>query len=74
MKGRTQLYYDKEGDFLEINFGSFTKGYFADSGNGIFKRIDEKTNKVTGIAVVGFMKRAVKLERITLPVKLEIVS
>jgi len=74
MKEKTQLYYDKEGDFLEINFGNLTSGHFEDLGNGIFKRIDEKTNRVTGIAVASFMKRAAKLDKITLPVKLELIS
>lgn len=74
MKEKTQLYYDKEGDFLEINFGKFTKGYFEEIGDGIFKRIDGRTNKVTGIAVVGFIKRTAKIEKITLPIKFEISS
>ncbi|MEW6063249.1 MAG: hypothetical protein AB1571_02670 [Nanoarchaeota archaeon] len=43
MKGPVRLYYDKEGDFLEISVGSFTKGYFKNCGDGIFEMIEEKT-------------------------------
>ena len=54
MKGQLQIYYDEEGDFLEINIGSYTKGYFKDVGDGVAERIDEKTGKITGIAILSF--------------------
>ena len=74
MKGQMQIYYDEEGDFLEINIGKYTKGYFRDAGNGVSERIDEKTGKVTGVAILSFKKRSRKLKsfKINLPVKLEI--
>ena len=51
MKGQMQIYYDEEGDFLEINIGEYTEGYFKDIGEGISERIDENTGKITGIAM-----------------------
>ena len=72
MKGQMQLYYDEEGDFLEINIGGYTEGYFKDLGEGISERIDEKTGKVTGIAILSFKKRAQKDMKINLPVDIEI--
>jgi len=74
MKGQMQVYYDEEGDFLEIHIGKFTRGYFKDVGEGIAERIDEKTGQVTGIAILGFLKRAkgLKGQKIALPVKLQI--
>ena len=76
MKGQMQLYYDVEGDFLEINIGKYTEGYFRDIGEGIAERIDEKTGKITGISILSFKKRAQKLKdvKINLPVNLEITS
>lgn len=76
MKGQMQIYYDEEGDFLEINIGDYTEGYFRDIKEGIAERIDEKTGKVTGIAILSFKKRTEKLKelKIDLPVKLEISS
>lgn len=74
MKGQMQLYYDEEGDFLEINIGEFSEGFFRDTGEGVSERIDEKTGKVTGVAILGFKKRTGQKEdvKINLPVKLEI--
>lgn len=74
MKGKMHVYYDEEGDFLEINVGRYTKGYFRDVGKGIVKRIDEKTGKVTGIGILSFRKRVGTIKNLdfNLPVKLEI--
>jgi len=71
-----QIYYDVEGDFLEINIGKYTKGYFKDISEGIAERIDEKTGKITGIAILSFKKRTQELKdmKINLPVKLEITA
>ena len=71
-----QIYYDKEGDFLEINIGEFTKGFFKDIGEGIAERIDEKTGKVTGVAILSFKKRTEqgKDMKINLPFNLQITA
>ena len=76
MKGQLYIYHDDEGDFLEINIGNYTEGYFKNLGDGIFERIDKKTGKITGIAIAGFKKRTEKLEdvKIAFPLKLEITS
>ena len=76
MKGQMQVYYDEEGDFLEINIGEFTEGFFKDIGEGIAERIDEKTGKVTGIAILSFKKRAEQGKdfKINLPVNLQITA
>jgi len=76
MKGKMQIYYDEEGDFLEINIGEFTEGHFKDIGDGIAERVDEKTGKVTGIAILSFKKRTEELKdlKINLPLNLEITA
>jgi len=76
MKGELYIYYDEEGDFLEINTRKYTEGHFKNLGKGVFERVDKKTGKVTGIAIAGFKKRTEQLEdiKIPLPVKLEIIS
>ena len=76
MKGQMQIYYDVEGDFLEINIGKYTEGYFRDVSEGIAERVDGKTGKITGIAVLSFKKRTQEMKdmKINLPVKLEITS
>ena len=76
MKGNLQIYYDEEGDFLEINIGEYTEGYFRDIQEGIAERVDEKTGKITGIAILSFKKRTENSKdlKIDLPIKLEISS
>ena len=76
MKGQMQIYYDVEGDFLEINIGKHTEVYFRDISEGVSERVDEKTGKITGIAILSFKKRTQEMKdmKINLPVKLEITS
>ena len=76
MSNELNLYYDEEGDFLELNVGDYTEGYFKNLGEGIFERVDKKTNKVTGIAIHGFKKRTQGLKdiKLTLPIKIQLYS
>jgi len=52
MKGKTTIYYDEEGDFLEITNGDISDTYSKNRGNGVFEIIDEKTGNVKGISIV----------------------
>ena len=72
MKNKLQIYYDEEGDFLELHAGPFTKGHFRDIADGISERIDTKTGKVTGIAILGFRKRFARAKghTVDIPVKI----
>ncbi len=76
MKGQMQLYFDEEGDFLEINISEYAEGFFRDVGEGISERIDEKSGKVTGVAILGFKKRTQQMKdmKINLPVKIEMLA
>ena len=74
MKKKLYVYYDEEGDFLEINMGKYTKGYFRDIGPGLIERVDEKTGKITGFGILSFKKRIAKSKEIEvdLPFKMEL--
>lgn len=74
MKDKLNIYYDKEGDFLEIRVGKPTESIYEDLGDDIFQRIDEKTKEIKGFAVFNFKKRTDNLKDIdvSLPVKLKI--
>ena len=72
MKGRLNLYDDEEGDFLELHIGDYIDDYFRNLGNCIFEIIDKKTNKVTGIAIMGFKKRTEGLKDVSIPLPMEI--
>ena len=66
MSNELNLYYDEEGDFLELNIGEYTEGHFKNLGNGIFERI----------AIHGFRKRTQGLKdvKVSLPVKIQLYS
>ena len=66
------LYYDEEGDFLEIIIGKPTKCYAEEMDNGIFIRKDEKTNEVKSIGILSFKARTKNLQDIQVELPLEI--
>jgi uncharacterized protein YuzE len=72
-----EIYYDKEGDFLEISFEEpAEEGTTEENESGIFITRDLKTKKITDIGILDFKKRvdvlAKILERynINLPLKI----
>jgi len=58
MKNKTRLYYDEEGDFLEISVGEPTECYADEIEPGVFLRIDKKTGEAKSISILDFRKRA----------------
>ena len=76
MKGNLKLYYDEEGDYLEIHIGNYKEGYFRNLGKGVFERVDKETGKITGVAISSFKKRTVRRKQldVTLPMKIELSS
>lgn len=77
MKENLNLYYDEEGDFLELNIGEHIEdSYFENLGKGVFEIIDKKNNKIKGIAIMGFKKRTNGLKdiKISLPMKIELTA
>ena len=72
MKGPMRVYYDEEGDFLEISVGKPTKCYASELDQGVFLRIDEKSEEVKSIGILGFKKRSKDLKDIKLDIPIEI--
>ena len=72
MKDKLNIYYDEEGDFLELRIGKPTKSVYSDIGNDIFQRVDEKTGKIIGFAVFNFKKRTEKLKEIDVPLPVKV--
>jgi len=72
MKGPMRVYYDEEGDFLEISVGKPTKCYASELGQGVFLRIDEKSEEVKSIGILGFKKRTKDLKDIKLDIPVEV--
>ena len=76
MENNMNIYYDEEGDFLEITSGDISQSYFDNLGNGIFEIIDKGTKEVMGVAVFSFKARTKKLQeiRLSLPFKFKITA
>lgn len=76
MKGKMYVYYDEEGDFLELHIGEYSEGHFKNLGDGLFERVDKKTGEIKGIAIASFKKKTEQLDDVgfSLPVNLEITS
>ncbi len=59
------IYYDEEGDFLEITRDAPPEHSYAEEvEEGVFIRRAEKTDNVVGIGILSFKKRATKLRRL----------
>ena len=74
MEEKMNIYYDEEGDFLEITAGEINNCYFDNLGNGTFRIIDKSTKEVKGIAIFNFKARTKNLDeiKVSLPFKLKI--
>lgn len=74
MTQELSVYYDEEGDLLEIRIGKPTIAYMKDLGNDIFERVDDKTGEIKGFSILNFKKRTEKLKpiEVSLPLKLKI--
>ena len=64
MKHHTyDIYYDEEGDFLEITFGIPPKKEYSDEVEpGVFITKDEKTKEIKGIGILSLRKRTYLLK------------
>ena len=57
MKQKLTIHWDKEGDFLELQFGKPTTAYYKDAGDDLFERKDEETDEIKGYAIFNVQKR-----------------
>ncbi len=59
------IYYDKEGDFLEVTFGEPPENEYSEQiESGIFITRNEKTNQLYGVSILSFKKRCHVLSEI----------
>jgi hypothetical protein len=54
--GEVKVWFDEEGDFLEVTFAQ-RPGEFREVGPGIYERVDAQ-GQVLGFAIFGFSSRA----------------
>lgn len=72
MKEPMRVYYDEEGDFLEISIGKPSECYATEVEPGVFIRKDEKTEEVKSVGILGFKKRSKQLKDIELRLPVEV--
>lgn len=68
--GKTQVWFDEEGDFLEVTFAN-RKGSFREIGPDVYERVDANGH-VIGFAIFNFLKRDRK--NVELPIELAAVA
>ena len=74
MKGNMRIYYDDEGDYLEIFIGSSRPNYGEDIASGVTVFKDEKTDEVIGVGILNFRKKTKTLKDIELKLPFKITS
>jgi uncharacterized protein YuzE len=73
MKGPIDIYYDKEGDFLEITIvDPPDESYCEDITEDVFIRKDEKTGEIIGIGILNFTDHTNDLKEILMDVPVKI--
>ena len=72
MKGKLNIYYDEEGDYLDIFIGKPRPNYGEEIAKGVTLFKDEETNEVIGIGILSFKKRAKDLKEISLNLPIDI--
>jgi uncharacterized protein YuzE len=72
MEKQMRIYYDEEGDFLQIMFTESRKDYGDHVNKDIVLFKDEKTDELIGIGIYNFKKQSQNLKDImvSLPVKI----
>jgi hypothetical protein len=72
-KNNMEIFYDAEGDFLEIFLGEPTDCYFNEIDDDLFEGREEKSNKLVGFKIFNFKKRGgLKGTKINLPANIKI--
>lgn len=65
MKEAIEIYYDEEGDYLEVSFGAPPKKEYTEQlDSEVLITRDENTDEVKSIGIVAFKKRANILKEI----------
>ena len=68
------VWYDKEGDYLELTLKKSKDTYFDEIRKDIAKIIDKRSNKVVGYAVFNFTKKKQQEKELIFPIPEEILN
>ena len=73
-KGNMRIYYDEEGDYLEIFIGGPKPNYGEDISAGVTVFKDEETDEIIGVGILNFREKAKDLKDIELKLPFKIIS
>ncbi|MBI1972457.1 hypothetical protein HYS50_00445 [Candidatus Woesearchaeota archaeon] len=68
------IWYDEEGDYLEVLFRKCADTYFEEIQDHISRIIDSKTHELVGYALFNFSKRKEKYLDLELPLPQQLVA
>ena len=74
MKGNMRIYYDEEGDYLEIFIGDSRPNYGEEIAGGVTVFKDEESDEVIGVGILNFRKKTKILKDIEVNLPFKIVS
>jgi len=72
MNGQMKIYYDEEGDFLEIFIKKGVPNYGEEIAPGITVFKEEDTDEIIGVGILNFRKKAKYLNEIELNLPFEV--
>ena len=72
MKGKMNIYYDEEGDYLEIFIEGQSPTYAEEVGDDITLLRSKMTDEVVGIGILNFKKRTNSMQDIKLNLPFEV--
>ena len=72
MKGRMNIYYDEEGDYLEIFIEGNSPTYGEEIGDDVTLFKTEANDEIVGVGILNFKKRSKSLQDIKLNLPFEI--
>lgn len=74
MRNEIKIYYDEDGDLLEVIIGKPLSSYYTELSDGIFERRDKKTDRISGFSIFSFRKRTKDKKGINVPLPINIQS
>jgi|TARA_Y100000034_G_scaffold51026_1_gene62775 hypothetical protein len=72
MEGKMKIYYDEEGDYLEIFIKKGAPSYGEDINSGITIFKEEETDEIIGIGILNFRKKARNFDELDLDLPFEV--
>jgi len=66
------VWWDEEGDVLEISIGGKRKGFFTPIKDDVLLRVDNKSKKPIGLLFLNFSKNFKGARKLKLPIEIEL--